>query len=44
MDGNTLKGRIKNEDTRGKLEVALVEDKIRETCLRWLIMYKGGGP
>lgn len=35
MSGNTLENIIRNENIRGKLELAPIEDKIRETRLRW---------
>lgn len=35
MSDNKLKNRIKNENIQCKLEVAPMEDKIRETRLRW---------
>lgn len=40
MSGTALKDWIKNENIRGKLEVAPIENKMSETCLRWLVMYK----
>lgn len=42
MSGNTLKDRIKNGNVWCKLEVALKEDKMKETILRWVVMYKKG--
>ncbi|KAI0500658.1 hypothetical protein KFK09_018874 [Dendrobium nobile] len=35
MSGFTLRDRIRNEHIREKVGVAPVEDKIRESCLRW---------
>lgn len=35
MNGYTIKVRINNETIRGKLEAAHIEDKVRETLLRW---------
>lgn len=35
MSVNTLKDQIKDENIRGKYQVAPVEDKMSETLLRW---------
>ena len=35
MCGHTRKDKIRNEDIRGKLGVAEIEDKMRENQLRW---------
>ena len=35
MCGHTRKDMIKNEDIRGKVGVAAIEDKMRENRLRW---------
>lgn len=32
---HTLTDRIRNQSIRGKLEVVLIEEKMRENCLRW---------
>ena len=33
--GHTRMDRIRNEVIRSKVGVALIEDKVRENCLRW---------
>lgn len=35
MSCSTLNVRIKNENIQGKLEAALIEDKMRKNRLRW---------
>lgn len=39
---NTLRDQIQNENIQGKLEVASLEDKMRETCLSWFGHVQGG--
>lgn len=39
MSGNILNDRIKNDNLRGKLEVASTQDKIKETCIQWFIHF-----
>jgi len=35
MSGPIRKDKIRNKSTRKKLEVASIEDKVRESPLRW---------
>ena len=41
MCGYTKLYRIRNEVIREKVEIAPIEDKMREDRLRWLVMLKG---
>ena len=35
MCGNTIKDKIRNEEIRKKVDVASIENKMRENRLRW---------
>jgi len=35
MCGNTRRDKVRNEDIRAKIGVALIEEKMRENRLRW---------